>query len=183
MPQLPPWHLWGDSQIIECPYTGLFSTTTVTGQLNRIAYGRPESWHFLFSARVIETTLAVQNPTIGQQLTVTFNLTVGLGRSATTIQAFEEYVFSVPLHERLDGHDCYSTSVVAPVRSSLVTNPNIIERIVAQDIQVNVQAVYNTAETHGDVARLEIGSYFCPISHIRPEWYRGEFPGGEDHGQ
>jgi hypothetical protein len=183
MSMLAPWHLWGGSAVIDCPYTGIFSTTVATSQLNRISYGRPETWNFFFLCRVLETTLAVPLPTVGQVLDVYFDLSIGVGRSQATIQGFEHYSFVAAINARLDGDVKYSTAVIGPVRIPGATPPiNDIQKFVAQNIQLNVRGIYSTAETHGDNARIAVETFFAPASHIRPEWYRGDFPGGEDHG-
>jgi hypothetical protein len=183
MPQLAPWFLWGGSETVDCPYTGIFSTTTATTQLNRISYGRPESWNFFFLCRVVETVLAVPVPTVGQALDVYFDLSIGIGRSQATIQGFERYRFTATVGNRLDGQVLYSTAVVGPTRDGNVPNDvNDIQKFVAQNIQMNVRGVYSTGETHGDVARIEVETFFAPVTHIRPEWFQGSFPGGENHG-
>lgn len=179
---LPPWHLWGGSKTLICPYTGIFSTTTATEQTNKISYGRPESWNFLFCAKIVEQTLAVVPSTITATINLAFHLTIGIGRSSTTIEGFESYSFSAAPGSSLVGLVRYSTMVIAPPRSAGSTDRNEITEIVAQDIQMNVSGVYAFGETHGDSAKVEISTYFAPIHHTRPEWFLNEFPGGEEVG-
>jgi len=179
---LPPWHLWGGTKTLVCPYTGIFSTTAATEQTNKISYGRPDSWNFFFHAKVVEQTLAVTPSTVTATIELSFHLTIGIGRSSTTINDFEEYTFSAAPGSSLVGLVCYSTSVIAPARFGGSTDPNTITEIVAQDIQMNVEGVYTFGETHGDSARIEISTYFAPIHHTRPEWFLAEFPGGEEVG-
>src|SRR3989304_633227 len=181
--RIPTWDLWGDSKIIECPYTGIFATTTVTGQLNKISYGRPETWNFFFYAKGFETILAVVPSIVSQELKLDWNLTIGIGRSSTTIPGFEKYVFSGVPGSLLTGQVIYSSMVIAPPRTAGGLDPNQITEFVAQDIQMNVNGVYSFGATHGDLAKVEIAGYFAPMSHIRPEWFERRFPGGEDHGQ
>ena len=179
-----PWLLWGNSKIIEAFYTGTFSTTVATQQLNRIGYMRPESWHWLFSARILEATYAGGTPPqVGQSIDVYFDLTVGIGQTALTIEGFEHYQFNATALNALQGF-IYSSTVFGPSRVQGAVDPllNEFTNIVAQDIQLNARCVYLLGGTHGDSAKLEIKTFWAPIAHIRPEWSLGEFPGGEDKG-
>lgn len=178
-----PWLLWGGSEALNCPYTGIFTTTVASRQLNKISYGRPDTWHWLFSVAIVGTTYAVLPTTVGQQLQVFFDLTIGIGRSQVTLPAFEHYTFTAAAGDTLDGQ-IWSTTAVGPDRGGvLVNSDNLVRQIVAQDIQLQCRAVYSTGETHGDSVRIQVDTHFAPVNHIRPEWYRGEFPGHEDHGQ
>lgn len=181
---LPPWHMWGGAQIIEAPYTGIFATTTVTSQLNRISYGRPESWNFFFYANIFEQRRAVDPPTVSQVVDVFFHLTIGIGRSSTTIRNFEHFRLDATAPQDLVGRHCFSASVWGRNRDdNLFPNrPNEIFQIIAQDIQLNADVVYSFGETIGDFARLNLDTYFAPVNHVRPEWFEGQFRGGEDHG-
>jgi hypothetical protein len=177
--------MWGGSKTIDCVYTGIFSTTTSTEQLNRISYGRPETWNFFFLVRVVQMTLAVQPPIVSQIVEVNFNLTIGIGRGSTTITGFERYRLIAVAGTSLQGQEVYSNSVHGPVRNpNDPTAANEIRDFVAQDIQLNVDATYASGDAahHGDLARIQVDTYFSPVSHIRPEWYERRFPGGEDHG-
>ncbi len=180
--RLAPWHLWGGTKTLVCPYTGIFSTTVVTEQTNKISYGRPETWNFLFFAKVIEQTLAVVPSTVSASLDLYFHLTVGIGRSSTTIENFEHYEFGAAPGSSLVGQIRYSTMVIAPARTASSTDRNEITEIVAQDIQMNVNGVYDFGETHGDSAKVEVATYFAPMTHIRPEWFLRQFSGGEENG-
>jgi len=182
MPQgVPPWHLWGGSKIVECPQVNLFNQTVVSSQLNRISYGRPETWNFFFSVKVVEMVLATRPPVVSQEVTVRFNLTIGIGRSQTTIDSFEKFVLTASAPDTLQGQQVYSTSVLGPVRDGNNPTANLITNFVAQDIQLNADAVFSFGVS-GDIARIMIDTYFAPVTHIRPEWHLRQFPGGEEHG-
>lgn len=124
----PPWHLWGNAETFRVPVqssAGALRPAT-TGQLIKVAYGRPETWHWLFAAKLIEGPASPVNQT---QLEVSFDLTVGVGRSAVLLtgnvasglnqnRAFETYFFQWgPVAAAFPrGAQLYSTQVLAPNR-------------------------------------------------------------------
>src|SRR5882672_3145644 len=92
---VPPWHMWGGTQSFEVRQQGGGATPLLPtpGQLCRLSYGRPESWHWLFAAKLIagpDTTAVGEHVT----LIVHFDLTVGIGRSVILIPDFEVYTFN-----------------------------------------------------------------------------------------
>lgn len=178
---IAPWHLWGQSQVVTCPYTGIFSTTTSTSQLAKVSYGRPDTWAFHFFASVQSTVLAVLPCPIEQVLEVHFDLTVGVGRSSVTMHDFEVFKFSCPANGRLDGKQLWSTSVNGPIRDGDYEKlPNVVSRISAESIQCQARTIYYKSNTHGDTAQVNLYCGFTPMTHVRPEWIKGEFNGGED---
>ena len=96
---MPPWHLWGNSQRIVAPVqdSSLAARTNSPGQLVKISYKRPETWHWIFAAKL----LSGPDGTVTEQLQVevAFDLTIGIGRSNIILQsappnldkAFEQY--------------------------------------------------------------------------------------------
>lgn len=83
---IPPWHMWGNTQTIVAPIqsSAVASRGSTPGQLVRINYARPETWHWLFSAKLLQGP----NADVGSvftQVEVAFDLTVGIGRSAVSI--------------------------------------------------------------------------------------------------
>jgi hypothetical protein len=178
MPTLSPWHMWGNSVGLRVNHT-LALQVDPTLQVARIAYGRPETWNFLLVARILSADILTE----AGRLEVNWKLTAGLGRSQTTFQSWERYLFiwtpgNIPINVPK-----YSTQVLAPQRDDAVVAANVITEFVAQDIQLQATARYTDATTPIQSLELGLDAYFAPKSHIRPEWYRGEFPGGEDHGQ
>jgi len=176
-----PWHLWGNSQVITCPYTGVFATTTATAQLAKVSYARPDTWAFHFFASIQSTKSAVQPPTVTKELQVHFDLMIGVGRSSVQMPDFEVYKFTAGLGSTLDGQIRYSTTVNGPVRDpDIKTVTNLISRFSAESIQCQARAVYTRGETHDDSAQVFLYAAFTPMTHVRPEWIKQEFPGGED---
>jgi hypothetical protein len=123
---IPPWHLWGNSETFKVPVQNpaLPLQQAVSGQLCKISYGRPETWHWLFAAKLID---GPNSPGFQTQLEVSFDLTVGLGRSAVLLRSlqspvqdksFESYFFQWgPLAANFPrGAQLYSTQVLAPNR-------------------------------------------------------------------
>lgn len=192
----PPWHLWGNTQRIEFPIetTGAFRQG-VTNQLIRVAYKRPETWHWIFQARLISGP----NNTVGffSRIFVHWELTVGIGRSmqrmhfenATTpganfpIRAFEEYTYRWADPDPFPaGATIWSTQTTAPSRDFDAAGPfpagPAVTEIVAQDIQLQVQVVGLTAVGNvaavGQNAIIEVSAQFAPKTHVRPDWLQLE---------
>lgn len=168
--------MWGNSQPIEFQAigTGTEGDTEIPAatQFLRIDYGRPETWRFLFFAQI--TNWAVQSEIA--TLDVFFDLTPGLGRAQSTIQGFEHYVFAAPAV----GQILWSTSVNGPVRDpAAVDQTNRIELIPAQSITLGARLVVGALNAN-DLVQVIVSAYFSPNTHVRPEWYSGQFPGGED---
>lgn len=123
-----PWHLWGNSQTFQVPVVSSAAAQRIatTGQLIKVAYGRPETWHWLLAARLVE---GPNSPAAQTQLEVSFDLTVGIGRSAVQLsslqgnatnqrRAFETFFFQwgpVSANFPRDAQ-LYSTQVLAPNR-------------------------------------------------------------------
>ncbi len=167
---IPPWHLWGNSQqittLVQNPSAILAARTSTGGQLVKIAYGRPETWHWLFAVRFISGPQSVGVDS-SAQIAVYFNLSVGIGRAAIQIAhdpnqpapparggAFERFTVQWgPLAGFPRGIVLYSSQVLAPnrdyrtdppfpnqdgfpVAGAFVTGPGFIDQVVAQDLQL-----------------------------------------------
>lgn len=188
MPGLPPWHLWGNTQF----FPGLVfpssdgSELVAPRQLCKIAYGRPESWKFLFSAMVVEGKPS--GSTAGVMI-VDFDLTVGIGRSQVQLESFEEYQMALVN----PGIQFWSTEVVSPRRvTATATSTGVTDTIVAQDIQLNVSLRTGSVAADWSGVTVRVDAYFSPATHLRPEWHlrKGEdtgaaaerFPGDEQKG-
>lgn len=194
----PPWHLWGNLQPITVNAGGFAAPTfNQETQLAKVAYKRPETFHWLFVARLISI-----NPVpAGIQeagVQVDFDLTVGLGRSTTKLTSFEQFrwlwndTFAGGNIPRTRFALMYSTQVQAPLREyNLVAppasqQPNVIDQLVAENIQLQVRVadIGNYVYT----LEMEVSAYFAPKTHVRPEWYcdappEVTFPGDEIGGR
>jgi len=199
---MPPWHLWGNSQTLITPVqsSAIAQRPYTQGQLVKVAYKRPQTWHWLFSAKLIDGPNSSANSV---QLEVSFDLVIGVGRSVIRMdaensaangnlnQAFESYFFQWgPLAPFPRAAQTWTSEVVAPPRI-LRTDPpfenltgnavppaqsaSTIDRIVAQDIQLNCRVLAlaqpgNTAI--GQNVSVEVSAAFAPVTHVRPDWYR-----------
>lgn len=199
----PPWHMWGNSQVIDLPVDDISTParTFTPSQLVKISYKRPETWHWLFAARLISGPSA---PTFKTFVTIDFELIVGIGRSSVVItrqfavsggpgdtgsRPFETLRFAwgptgtFPLNAFL-----YTTQVLAPNRvydTDAATNQtgnavppaesaSVIDQIVAQDIQVQAKCNARAeplSPAIGQTVRVEVSAMFAPKVHMRPDWY------------
>lgn len=167
---LPPWHLWGNTQLLTTTIqdSSLATRTATPGNLVRIGYKRPETWRWLLAAKLVDgpDATAVEQT----QVEVAFDLIVGIGRAAVLLQpqgvptqdkAFEQYFFQwgggpALLFPR--GVQIYTSQVLAPnrvlrtnppfpnqdgfpVAGAFVTGPSVIDHIVAQDLQLNCRII------------------------------------------
>jgi hypothetical protein len=195
---LPPWHMWGNTQQVTVPIeTTGFARQGVTNQLVRIAYKRPESWHWLMSAKMISGP--DNTPGFFSRILVHWELTVGLGRSAIQMQfelnsltqtfaipAFEDFEFRwgpvFPAFPR-SAH-IWSTQARAPSRFFDAETPqpagDPVQQIVAQDLQLQVQIVGLTVPANvaavGQNVVVEVAAMFAPKTHIRPDWLQLDVP-------
>jgi hypothetical protein len=179
---LAPWHMWGNSQVVHLIGDANTQTNALT-QLVKVAYGRPESFNFLFAA----TLIAVEPNVAPTGINIYFDVTTGVGRSSTTMMAFETYQFSWLAGAAIVPRQYRTASVIVPYRSAWSSAadpypdaPNIIDHLVAQDLQVQVRSTM--APAIGETVDIEVAAYFSPIAHVRPEWHRREYPGNEDNG-
>jgi hypothetical protein len=180
----PPWHLWGNSSENLALDADILGSTGKSAQLARIAYKRPETWHFAFEL----VALSMTQPTNDFVLDVFFDIVIGVGRSKISIDSFEHFTLSSAGGPPglVSPFRMWSTQVISPGRIQSVngpsfpgTNPGICDHIVAQDIQCNARAIFLGPPTN--TIQLEVTALFAPKTHIRPEWFMQKFPGGEDY--
>lgn len=189
---ITPWHMWGNTQVFDVPRSsgGASSPLNPTpGQLTRLSYLRPESWHWVFSAKL----LAGPDTTgVGEHVnfSILWDLTIGIGRSVILLPAFDTYFFNwndgagFPQDQLI-----WSTQTNGPARSfrtgggEVSTLPTICSEFVAQDIQLNVRFFLQELSIPSTPVKVELSAQFAPKTHVRPEWFKGgSFPGAEDGG-
>jgi hypothetical protein len=196
--------MWGNLQRIDGVIVGSGVQQPIRGQLCKISYKRPETWHWMFSARLISGP--DNSATFFSRIFVNFDVVIGVGRSVLRMalepraQSFETYVFrwgpTNPAFPR--GAHIYTSQAVSPSRDfegdGTTTTPGaLITELVAQDIQVNVSVLGITLDTNvaaiGQPFSLEVSALFAPKTHIRPDWLRidvpmsAQFPGEEIEGR
>jgi len=193
MAGIPPWHLWGGDKVLNIEANALGNTPrVVTSQIAKISYGRPDTWRFFLYASLGETDAT------GGAIYLFWRIAIGVGRTAVEMSTFDFWTFALPISPPfLNTRFCTSVQgpILAPV-SQITTPPtntpslvasqtlppaNRIEVLPAQDIQayVDVEAIGIGANKR---ASLTVAVLFSPNAHVRPEWTRGEYPGGEDAG-
>ena len=197
---MTPWHMWGNSQRIDAVVqdSSLATRTNSPGQLVKIAYKRPETWHWLFAAKLVT---GPDSPAVATQVEVAYDLIVGIGRSAIVLQsagvvqdkAFEQFFFQwgpvatlFPRNAQL-----YSTQVLGPnrvytsdppfpnqagfpVAGAFVTGPSIISEVVAENLQLSCRVIALAppgAASLGQTVTVEVSAQFAPKTHVRTDWY------------
>ena len=192
---LPPWHLWGNTQNVVTPVETVGQPREgFTQQLLKASYKRPETWHWLFAARLLSGP--DNTPTFFTRIFVRFNLTVGIGRSAIVIASdvtrtffvrpFEEFIFQWgPVGTAFPiGAQIYSTESLAPSRSFQADGPAAdgqpVSEIVAQDLQLVAQVsaltVAGNVAAVGQPVTVEVSAQFAPKTHVRPDWSQTRAP-------
>jgi hypothetical protein len=184
----PPWHMWGTTQQLILRGgigTGLI---TFTQQLTRVAYKRPETWHWLFVARLISAPDAGGGEVAS--INIFFNVQVGLGRSMFTLAGFEHFQWGwaaapAPLADALR----WSTVGRRPPRTTPDVEAFDVQELVAQDIQVSADCVFASTIAGNPDATVEVGAFWAPKTHVRPDWLQldvqpeAQFPGQETAGR
>ncbi len=204
---IPPWHLWGGSEVLDLELQGIAEGTNVTrrktgSQLAKVSYLRPESWHWFFSARLLSTSPADVPQPAGEITTVTvqWQVTIGIGRTFVTMENFDQFVFGWGLglfpgngDYRPNGAHIYSSNAMPFVKAEPTIDVNaqlpgqLLERaiaepiteLVAQDIQLQALVTLETNISTLARARVQVDAMFAPKTHIRPEWHVHTFPAAE----
>ncbi len=186
----PPWLLWGQTQNMTVAASAGASTNEGnTNTLVRIAYNRPETWRFLFAARII----SAPESAVGQhaELSIWFELITGIGRSAIQIPFFSNIPdfnwdngVGVPLETR------WLNQAFIQLPGPAFTNPlYFTETITGQDLTVVAHARFATDIPAAAPCIVEVSGQFAPNVHVRPDWSRLEvseaeqFAGGETGGR
>lgn len=184
--------MWGSSLQIPVA-TGGFTAGEVTQQLSRISYARPETWSFLFAARLIA---AARNNPVQMTITVDFVLNLGIGRSSLDVDDRAPTVTTArPAFCRLAWS--IGGAAVIPIGglkwTSTVPSPPLDEsrslgaveypvtHFPAQDIQCSARVTFRLGAPAVATATVQVHSYFAPRTHVRPDWFadKNMFRGNE----
>lgn len=186
----PPWLLWGNTQVMNVAASaGASANEGNTNTLVRIAYNRPETWRFLFAARIISAPET--GPGELAQLNVWFELITGIGRAAIQIPFFSNIPdfnwdngVAVPTEVR------WINQAFVQLPGPAFTQPLIFtETITGQDLTVVAHARFATDIPSAAPCVVEVSGQFAPNVHVRPDWSRldvseaEQFPGGETGGR
>lgn len=173
-----PWLLWGNLQVQSVLPLGGGAVPLVatSSQMCKVAYGRPETWNWFFSAKLLS---GPDTGGVGQHgsLTVHWDLILGVGRSAVVVPDFDLFAFHwddgapFPTNQQI-----WSTQTTSPPKvfnnPGPSTGPAIVDTIAAQDIQLTARCF---AQELAIVVQLpivvELQAHFAPRSHTRPDWF------------
>lgn len=193
---VPPWHMWGNSQQIALRLAAGQASEVTRGQLIKVSYARPDTFHWVMSAKLISGTPAPLGTTLGVLLF--WELTTGIGRSIFQTLTFDAFQFrwegasNAPVGNVLYATQSRSTVIVDNSAVPLAPDVRPVTEIVAQDIQLNVRAqlgiVAGALAGYPYDVNVEVTALFAPKTHIRPDWYRDgppeiQFPGAEVEGR
>lgn len=182
---IPPWHMWGNS--VEVPlnaYTSDSPLVSTAGQIVKVAYKRPESWHFLLGARIINApTIDADNDAI---LTVNFDIITGIGRSQQQMPTFQTFnwkwrnsIAPAPPPTTIIWCTSTKTPPLGYIFSAgeFIPDPSTqrdVLELVGQDIQVTCRADFfmrGINEGEQSTAVVEVSAFLAPKTHVRPDWY------------
>jgi len=192
--------MWGTTAtaIVATPGGGLAGGGT-TVQLAKINYARPDTWSFLLSARIVSLESSAN-----VVLQASFFVMTGLGRSvfvsptpnlaagffSSPQTPFCQFIWrAIPgatLPENIPFNPRWTTETLGSpfddAAAAVAVQP-VCRWFPAQDIQCGV--VLGIESAAAAQASVEVGAYFAPRSHMRPEWFgeHGEqFRGNENGG-
>jgi hypothetical protein len=170
--KISPWHMWGGSTVVTALSGGVVSAPRVTGQVARINYGRPDTWTFYFSARMLSGIGPGGAPIGPGAARIYFDATFGVGRSQVIMPSFAFFRFQWLSGQFPVNGLKYCTTVQTPAPDDQA--PTVfatVEQIPAQDINIGCTVLLDTV-TNGETADIECSTYWAPRSHVRPEWSR-----------
>lgn len=158
---LPPWHMWGNQNTVV--QDGTISQSAQ--QLVKVAYKRPESWRFFLWAEPIFDLSA-------GGVIVDFEVLFGVGRAFARlpIVRLRWVAASTPGMKWVTEVPTPTLDDSLAVADRVSTRMNVI---VAQDIQVTA----NVSRQTPLVATVNVGAFFVPNVHTRPDWFVDAFDG------
>ncbi len=198
-----PWHLWGNTQALSLPLTAGVFGQQGRGLLNQIKYGRPDTWHWLFSAKFTSFSPSA-GPPLGTDLNlqIIWELTVGIGRSIIQTLAFDVWNIPIPggaaapVGRNLMASQAIPLGSLGRLNSAGIIDPtpppNLIDEIVAENIYLNARAALSLSGAlvgYPYLAGIELSALWAPKHHARPDWFqldaprRTQFPGNEVPGR
>ena len=195
MPGMPfqPWHMWGTSYVIQVDKPGASGVASVTHQLAKVSYKRPETWRFFFAARLVDGNV---NTSGGDEIIIVdFDLIIGVGRSnydttsGEQLSGFCSFLYRIPngfspASVNTQTKKKWTTTVPSPILvDGIATTTYPLTTFVAQDVQCSAR-IQVPGGTDPRTATVEVSSYFAPNVHVRPDWYSDgtQFRGAETGG-
>jgi hypothetical protein len=173
---LAPWKMWGSTQLLTIDRTN-FSTREQAVKLN---YRRPDSFQFFFHCQIIQGPNVVP---IGGILSVTFDVILGVGRSAvntaqsdTTLDSFAIFNWTLTGGAGTPMNPKWTTATqTQQMRDNDATSRMVCDSFVGEDINGSVRAETSIVT---EVWKVAATAYVAPRTHIRPDWF-GDGPNGK----
>jgi hypothetical protein len=175
-----PWHLWGNSSVLDLSIGAGGSRQVVGTQLARANYKRPENFRFFFGGRLLDGIAGVGAAT---EVYAFFDLKLGVGRSVfdTLNPSFVNFRSFCTMHWRVpagvipgaqpDNVKWTTTALATPLDDATPTVRPLLQLIPAQDIQVEARMFIDLAPSPVTV-RAELTAFLAPNVHVRPDWFR-----------
>jgi len=167
-----PWHLWGQSKQLIVTSGGVVTTPRTSGQIARVGYKRPDTWSFLLAAVIVGAQGPGGSPVSPGNLSVQFDVTVGIGLSQITLAPFGRPLVFQWAGVPTIGTQKWFTVAQSPVINDQDATPQTVQSntLAAQSIQCQATCILQTP-TNGDQLTVDVSAYFAPRTHIRPDWF------------
>ena len=183
---LAPWHMWGSTVRVSLPLVAPASARTVgradNVQVARVTYKRPETWSFLFGARIVDGAATDVN-----RIVITYmNLVLGVGRSVFSTKStppgspgtgipFVQFRWNIGIGENpvnKANNARWTTSVTSPPLDDTAADTHIIQWFPSENIQCEAygQVGVDGASALDNSVAVEVSAYFAPRTHVRPDW-------------
>jgi hypothetical protein len=179
--------MWGSSANVEVfSSVNPLTPSVLTTQLSKVGAKFPTSWSFFFWCKCLQVK-GTAPAAVAQPLNCYFDVQMGVGRSVAIFNSFVSLVPAIAQNFPSVGpgaHGFASSTIAWGQISQDTTLVNgqispLIDRIVAQDIQISARLIYTAGVLATDSVVCEVGSQLAPLAYIRPDWFANEFEGGE----
>jgi hypothetical protein len=192
-PSIAPWHMWGTSKTITVEHPSSSATQFVqTSQLAKINYRRPDTWHFLFAAELLQAPNGAVG--VNVDVIVDFDLFVGVGRASVPLKGRPgepgfarltfHYTGAASAQVGITKWTTQTQTEVSNTPTLLNPNPIVLPLVEfpAQDINCAARVTTQSASADDSPTRVEVHAYFAPKTHMRPDWFERDYLGDEKEG-
>jgi hypothetical protein len=163
-----PWLLWGSTQTVSVQVNA--QRIVQAPQLANIDYHHPTTWRFLLVAKAA----GFQGTPPSTSVIVEFDLQVGVGRSNVYLGNFCQMELpAIDFTSLTYGQFCTAVDAPPAVPAGVPIRSQRIDLLPAQSIQCAGRVT--AGPSPGTTFNVELSAFFCPETHIRPEWFAGNF--------
>jgi hypothetical protein len=166
---LDPWLLWGSTQTLQVA-ANANPPVVQAPQLANVDYHHPTTWRFMLVAKAagyIGTAPATS-------VIVEFDVRLGVGRSNVYLGNFCQMELpAIDFTSLTYGQFCTAVDAPAPVPAGVPVRSQRIDVLPAQSIQCTGKVT--AGPSPGTIFQVELSAFFAPATHIRPEWFAGDF--------